>query len=174
MGNHCDYINPVMGNMPVMWLNTVPQMNFFPSQASDWRTVSFDIPPGFLTNSSRDFYIRWNFDVGHINTLTPNVFIDNIRFENLAVRRIDPLVAMGATLWPNPGDARMGIRLPPTIGRAHVQVVGMLGQEMGSWAMDAETMEIETLGWPAGIYLVRVTPVGSDDHSTQTLRWVKE
>lgn len=74
-------------------------------------------------------------------------------------------------ILPNPFSEKLQLKLI-TDSKADVLITAMSGQPYFSGVANSKgnVMEIETAGWPAGLYLIRI----QTDNGTQTLKLVKE
>ena len=170
MGNHCDFLQQMTPNYPIQMWATSQNFQFFPQSPAEWRTIKIDIPTGYLTNTLKELYIQWNMGVGWQGTLTPNIFIDNIRFEDLAVQRVEPGKVSGLQLWPNPGTSVLRLSRNESQGAGVVRMFSSNGQQVGIWHFEGERMEIATENLPSGLYLVEMRT----DEGVEVQRWVKE
>ncbi|MFD2785261.1 S8 family peptidase [Hymenobacter rubripertinctus] len=84
----------------------------------------------------------------------------------LPVRAAAPLA--GVVLYPNPTAGLLRLTLPA--GPTSVQVLSVLGQELGTYSLNQRAATLDLSPYPAGVYLIRIR----NDRGAATYRVVRQ
>lgn len=139
--------------------NQTQTSNFFPTNASQWKTVTIPsqfIPANIKTGNSVKFMIELEKDGGN------NMFIDNFRINGQVVG-IDDVVAEknDLILYPNPATSEMNIKLNlvKPAQQAKIYIQNVLGKTVenvytGSFTAKSYQFIVNTEDYSPGIYFV--------------------
>ncbi|MFT5216889.1 MAG: hypothetical protein ACI83H_002022 [Glaciecola sp.] len=74
------------------------------------------------------------------------------------------------SIFPNPSNYKLNIRLAQNSNDAYVEVYDILGKRIYRQTLTSTQSSINVSRWYSGVYLVKIT----NDNGTQTKRFVKQ
>jgi plastocyanin len=83
---------------------------------------------------------------------------------------VDNVEKVDFSIYPNPSNYKLNIRLAQNSNAANVEVYDILGKRIYRQTLTSTQSSINVSRWNAGVYLVKIT----NDNGTQTKRFVKQ
>jgi hypothetical protein len=83
---------------------------------------------------------------------------------------VDDVEKVDFSIYPNPSNYKLNIRLAQNSNAANVEVYDILGKRIYRQTLTSTQSSINVSRWNAGVYLVKIT----NDNGTQTKRFVKQ
>jgi PKD repeat protein len=131
--------------------------NWFPSNATDWRTETVDLMP-FIGNT---IVIRFV----NVNGYGNNLFVDNVNVTQTVA--INPgLGELGMSIWPNPNAGTFNVSVPKlAAGPASMSVFDLTGRKVyqNEWLADGNRYQtvVDLRSITKGVYFLKLESQGA-------------